>query len=87
MASIWDVVWDDRGHFKEPHGGKTFGLGTLSVRRYLRGNGRPVLEEAGFRDAEIKTHGPDGRFGAVLFVETLRFFDAQSQIASVSSAS
>ena len=60
---------DDRGHFKEPHRGKTFGLGTLNVRDYLQGNVRPVMEEAGFKDAEIKTHGPDGRFGAVLFIE------------------
>jgi DNA topoisomerase VI subunit A len=68
-CSGWDVVWDDRGHFKEPHRGKTFGLGTLNVRDYLQGNVRPVMEEAGFKDAEIKTHGPDGRFGAVLFIE------------------
>jgi hypothetical protein len=27
----WDVVYDDRGHFSEPHGGLTIGLGTLSV--------------------------------------------------------
>jgi DNA topoisomerase VI subunit A len=27
------------------------------------------MEEAGLKDAEIKTHGPDGRFGAVLFIE------------------
>lgn len=65
----WDVVWDDRGHFTEPHEGEAFGLGTLNVRRYLQGNTGPVLEDAGFRDAEIKTHGPDGRFDAVLFVE------------------
>jgi hypothetical protein len=34
----WDVVWDDRGHFTEPHTGRTIGLGTLNVRNYLRGN-------------------------------------------------
>jgi hypothetical protein len=43
-CSGWDVVWDDRGHFKEPHRGKTFGLGTLNVRDYLQGNVRPVME-------------------------------------------
>jgi hypothetical protein len=66
----WDVVWDDRGHFAEPHeGGKRLGLGTLAVRHYLRNNAAPVLEEAGFKDAGVKTHGPEGRFGAVLFLE------------------
>jgi hypothetical protein len=54
----WDVVWDDRGHFTEPHTGKVFGLGTLNVRGYLQDNAPPILEEAGFKDAEIKTHGP-----------------------------
>jgi AAA+ ATPase superfamily predicted ATPase len=31
----WDVVYDDRGHFLEPHSGRVIGLGTLAVRRYL----------------------------------------------------
>ena len=44
----WDVVWDDRGHFTEPHDGETLGLGTLAVRRYLRNNAAPVLKEAEF---------------------------------------
>ena len=29
----WDVVYDDRGHFMEPHTGRVIGLGTLPVRR------------------------------------------------------
>jgi hypothetical protein len=65
----WDVVWDDRGHFVEPHTEREIGLGTLSVRRYLRGNRGPEFEEAGFAEAAIKTHGPDGCYGAILFVE------------------
>src|SRR5204862_3285903 len=28
----WDVVFDERGHFTEPHTGRMFGLGTLKVR-------------------------------------------------------
>ena len=28
------MVYDDRGHFTEPHTGRSFGLGTLKVRRY-----------------------------------------------------
>src|SRR6516225_6139646 len=31
----WDVVYDDRGHFVEPHTNRSIGLGTLSVRAYL----------------------------------------------------
>ena len=65
----WDVVWDDRGHFTEPHTGRSIGLGTLNVRNYLRGNEAPDFQEAGFAGASIATHGPEGCFGAVLFVE------------------
>ena len=31
----WDIVWDARGHFSEPHTGREIGLGTLEVREYL----------------------------------------------------
>ena len=31
----WDVVYDDRGHFMEPHTNRVIGLGTLNVRAYL----------------------------------------------------
>ena len=31
----WDVVYDDRGHFTEPHTKRVIGLGTLNVRAYL----------------------------------------------------
>ena len=30
----WDVVFDDRGHLREPHTGHGIGLGTLKVRQY-----------------------------------------------------
>ena len=33
----WDVTYDDRGHFTEPHTGHSIGLGTISVRDYLDG--------------------------------------------------
>ena len=32
----WDVVFDARGHFVEPHTKKSVPLGTLDVRKYLR---------------------------------------------------
>ena len=31
----WDIVWDDRGHFREPHTDHEIGLGTLAVRDYI----------------------------------------------------
>jgi hypothetical protein len=34
-AVDWDVVYDARGHFEEPHNGERFGIGTVEVRNYL----------------------------------------------------
>jgi DNA topoisomerase VI subunit A len=65
----WDVVYDDRGHFMEPHTKRVIGLGTPSVRSYLSGVKALELEEADFDPASIKTYGPNGSFGAVLYVE------------------
>ena len=65
----WDVAWDDRGHFVEPHTRKEFGVGTLNVRGYVASYASPSLQEAGFADATIETHGPEGRFGGLLYIE------------------
>jgi hypothetical protein len=65
----WDVVYDDRGHFMEPHTKKVVGLGSLAVRDYVNRVGKLKLEPAEFEPAAIATCGPDGSFGAVLFVE------------------
>lgn len=65
----WDVVWDDRGHFIEPHTECTIGLGTLSVRKYLASNSAPALIKPSYAPARIDTHGPQGRYGAVTFIE------------------
>ena len=68
-GSAWDVVYDDRGHFTEPHTKLVIGLGTLNVRAYLSRVARLTLQEADFANASIKTYGPHGSFGAVLYVE------------------
>jgi hypothetical protein len=65
----WDVVYDDRGHFCEPHTKLVVGLGTLAVRRYLSTIGEPKLEPGKFAPPCVKTHGPRGCFNAALFVE------------------
>ena len=65
----WDVVYDARGHFNEPHDGRSFGIGTLEVRQYLADLDDPELVEAALAEANIHTCGPSGSFGAVLFVE------------------
>jgi hypothetical protein len=65
----WDVVWDARGHFKEPHTRVNFGIGTLEVRAYLKSLQEPKLVPASFVDAFVAVRGPSGNFGAVLFIE------------------
>jgi hypothetical protein len=65
----WDVAYDDRGHFVEPHTEEAFGLGTLNVRGYLSQIREPRFESAKFTDAKVDTYGPQGNYGAVLFIE------------------
>jgi hypothetical protein len=65
----WDVVYDDRGHFMEPHTNRVVGLGTLNVRGYLSRVAPLALEDADFAPASVNTFGPDGSFGALLYVE------------------
>jgi hypothetical protein len=67
----WDVVYDARGHFSEPHddGKNSFGIGTIEVRTYLRNCRQPSVVDAGFSQGKVETKGPSGSFGAVLFIE------------------
>jgi hypothetical protein len=65
----WDVVFDERGHFTEPHTQRRIGLGTLKVRDYLGRMRQPLLSPAGFSQAEVETLGAQCCFGAVLFIE------------------
>jgi len=65
----WNVAYDARGHFAEPHDGKRFGVGTLEVRDYLDAYGDPKHVDAELHQARIETYGPHGNFGAVLFIE------------------
>jgi hypothetical protein len=69
----WDVVYDDRGHFREPHATQLLGLGTLNVRDYLAGiNNHEELGEAidfQLPEAAFSIRGPRHRFSAILFIE------------------
>jgi hypothetical protein len=68
LTAGWDVVFDARGHFAEPHTGREVPLGTLQVRQYLDGGTKKQDRPVKVRGL-IPTHGPENRFGAVLFVE------------------
>lgn len=65
----WDITYDDRGHFIEPHTGRSIGFGTISVRDYLSNVHAPKTIEPGFAAGHVATRGSSGCFRAVLFIE------------------
>ena len=71
LTANWDVVFDARGHFREPHTAYEFGLGTVEVRRYLsmwqtRLDARVVAPTLPYT---IPTWGPAFRYQYALFIE------------------
>ena len=65
----WDVVYDARGHFEEPHTNRRMGCGTIEVRNYLHAAKDPAIEPADFAGAKVDAIGPSGNISGVLFVE------------------
>jgi hypothetical protein len=80
----WNVVYDARGHFNEPHGGSGFGIGTLEVRDYLANFHDPSVVDAGLSKARVELSGPKGNFGAVLFIEK-EGFDPHLKAAKIAN--
>jgi DNA topoisomerase VI subunit B len=69
LHGVWNVVFDDRGHFLEPHTDREIGIGTLAVREYLDDCNKPNINDIGLRDPHVATFGPSGCFGALLYIE------------------
>jgi DNA topoisomerase VI subunit A len=68
-CSHWDIIWDARGHFVEPHTARVVPLGTLEVRQHLGDRpklGPPIDVSA---DDLYPTTGPKNRYKNILFVE------------------
>jgi hypothetical protein len=65
----WNVVYDARGHFEEPHTNRRIGCGTIEVGNYLHAMKEPDIVPADFSDANVEVIGPDGGISAVLFCE------------------
>jgi hypothetical protein len=68
-TETWNVVYDARGHFEEPHTNRRIGCGTLEVRNYLRAIKDPSIIAAGFSDANVDIIGPAGGFSGVFYCE------------------
>jgi Topoisomerase 6 subunit A/Spo11, Toprim domain len=65
----WNVVYDARGHFEEPHTNRRIGCGTIEVGNYLHKMQEPKIVPAEFADANIDIIGADGNLSAILFCE------------------
>jgi hypothetical protein len=80
----WDVVFDARANFSEPHTGRDVPLGTIEVRQYL--GERPAfgseLSLSLQQTALAPTAGPALRYRAALFIEK-EGFDPLPQAAQL----
>jgi hypothetical protein len=65
----WNVVYDARGHFIEPHTNRRIGCGTIEVGNYLHAVKEPKVVPADFADANVDVIGPSAGFSATLFRE------------------
>jgi hypothetical protein len=65
----WNVVYDARGNFEEPHTNRRIGCGTIGVGNYLHAMRDPQVVAAEFADASVDIIGPSGGIGGVLFCE------------------
>jgi hypothetical protein len=83
-CASWDVVFDARGTFTEPHTGKEVPIGTLEVRQYI--GERPAFGRAVDLSCDplFPTSGPRHRYRNVLFIEKEGFGPllAKADIAS-----
>jgi hypothetical protein len=65
----WNVIYDARGHFEEPHTNRRIGVGTNEIHNYLLAMKEPQIDRATFSDADVNIIGPDGGISGVLFCE------------------
>ncbi len=79
---IWNVVYDARGTFTEPHTEVKIPLGTLAVRSYLNSIKYHSVHELSLDIAEERypTYGPENRYQAILFIEKEGFMPLFAQV-------
>ncbi len=81
-TSGWNVVFDARGHFIEPHTEKEVALGTLQVRDYLSRVRTHLVDDLDFNiwEKRYPTSGPAHRYGAILFIEKEGFMPLFNEV-------
>jgi DNA topoisomerase 6 subunit A-like protein len=68
-CATWNVVWDARGTFSEPHTNREVPLGTLEVQQYLGNQPAFVTPTSVIFADHFPTSGPGNRFDTILYVE------------------
>jgi hypothetical protein len=79
----WDIGFDARGHFEEPHTRENIPLGTLDVRDYLKKieTGQGDDEDMSLPNArDFPTCGPLNRYSTILFIEKEGFLPLFKQV-------
>jgi hypothetical protein len=81
ICADWKVVYDARGHLREPHTNRGVPLGTLDVRGYINLSASYKVEPPTYHNdwKHYPTVGPKNRYGDILFIEKEGFmplFDA-----------
>jgi DNA topoisomerase VI subunit B len=82
LTADWDVVYDSRGRFVEPHTDKRVDLGTLAVRRYIgdwHAGGIDLAPEINI-DHSVATCGPQNRYRFALFIEKEGFYPVLKRV-------
>jgi hypothetical protein len=83
LTAGWDVVYDDRGHFTEPHTRHEVSLGTIDVREYLKSCGPRTAYMPTVAVTEVglfPTRGPCNRFKVALFIEKEGFAELFNRV-------
>lgn len=83
LTASWDVVYDDRGHFLEPHTKHEVNLGTIAVRDYLKSCGPRTAAMPGVGVSDVgrfPTRGSCNRFNSLLFIEKEGFAELFNRV-------
>src|SRR5207302_4917080 len=68
-TASWNVVYDARGDFTEPHVLESLGIGTLEVRGYVKSFDNEIEDVTPQINDLYPTHGPTNRYRYALFIE------------------
>lgn len=75
LTKDWQVCFDPRGSFFEPHSGAKIPLGTLKAQEYIERWHDPYTTFSVTANAVTSTSGANGCYGGALFIEKEGFYE------------